>query len=66
MQEQYELAETVRQFIKDSGLQQWYVAQKCHISATRLSSWLNHHRAITEKQVEAISDFMADYERRMS
>lgn len=66
MQEQYEIAEAARQFIEQYGLVKQYVAQRCNIPTTRLSSWLHHHYAMTEKQLAAISAFMTDYKRRMS
>lgn len=66
MQEQYEIAEATRKFIKDSGLTQKHVAQQCNIYQTAFSGWLNHNRTITEKQLKAVTDYMADYTRRMS
>lgn len=66
MQEQYEIAEAICKFIKDSGFTRKHVAQQCNINETVFSSWLNHNRTITEKQLKAVTDFVADYEQRMS
>ena len=66
MQEQYDVAEAARQFLKDYGLIKQNVAQRCSIPRSSFYSWLNHNCVITEKQLNNISDYMTDYKQRMS
>lgn len=54
-------ADRIREFLKEHGLKQKYVAEQTDIPATTLSRFLNHREVLSSAQYVRLMEFFEDY-----
>ena len=60
------IANETKAFLQRWGLKQKYVASVCRISPKVLSEFVNHKLALSNKQMDSLTGYILDYERRNS
>jgi len=66
MQEQTAMMEKLNDFLERRGLRANYVAEQVGIGRASFYSFKSGHKLLTQRQLQRLQDFMAEYDLRLN
>jgi len=59
LQEQYQVAEQLKEYIKCNGIKQGYVASECGTRQAEMSEFLNHRAVLSKVKFDRVVEYLA-------
>lgn len=58
LQEQYQVAEQLREYIKRNGIKQGYIASECGTRQAEMSEFLNHRAVLSKAKFDRVVEYL--------